>query len=430
MATSVISLPTASSSENLHALAEVSDFGLTDMGYPGQGPWTYRILQDPSLTEELCRRSGARTYLFGVDVVSLQPCPSHISQSQDRYVVEEWDLPDGKWIFNGVFDGHLNRHTVDFVVQMLPSDIKQALHAAIPSSAFICPSQVSHILHSAVRKIDNTITSHFLDLFPRDSTALDQLNDSDIQLAFKRDGRYNHNYDVAVRSLGGTTLVLSLTDSRGNLWVVNLGDCRAVLGLRQHGIWSGKQITSVHDPHNPGELSRVSLEHPDEVDAIKDGRVIGFLEPTRAIGDTWLKVPAIYASRVYSNLKQPWISSKKFKEYAKRILTPPYISNIPDIHHYVLDQPYFVLLASDGVLSTERYADMEAEEIVEHWVNITGRALDSRSSKISNPALCLLRDMIGGDDTHMASRNLTVEMEERWMDDTTILIQGVGCGRL
>lgn len=105
MALHTISLPAASSSENLQALTEVSDFGLTDMGYSGQGPWAYRILQDPSLTKELARMSSAKSYHNGVDLTSLQPCPSYITQSQDRYVVEEWDLPDGVWKFNGVFDG-------------------------------------------------------------------------------------------------------------------------------------------------------------------------------------------------------------------------------------------------------------------------------------------------------------------------------------
>ncbi|KAG5646310.1 hypothetical protein DXG03_003907 [Asterophora parasitica] len=105
MSFNTISLEAASSSENLQALAEVSDFGLTDMGFTGQGPWPHRILQEPALTQELRRKSEIQAFLFGVDVVSLQPCPAHVHRSQDRYVVEEWDLPDGKWIFNGVFDG-------------------------------------------------------------------------------------------------------------------------------------------------------------------------------------------------------------------------------------------------------------------------------------------------------------------------------------
>ena len=67
---------------------------------------------------------------------------------------------------------------------------------------------------------------------------------------------------------------------------------------------------------------------------------------------------------------------------------------------------------------------MDAREMVGRWVRIVGQALDLDRS--SNVALSLLRDVLGGDDTQVVSRNLTVEMEERWMDDTTILIQQVG----
>lgn len=242
MASNVISLPVASSSEHLQALAEVSNFGLTDMGYPGQGPWAYRILKEPSLMEELSRMSGAKTYGFGVDIVSLQPCPSHISQSQDRCVVEEWNLPGGKWIFNGVFDGqscvsifsshprlnnapigHLNHHTVDFVVGKLPNEIKEAIHTAISSKLFIHPSKISEILRSSIQRIDTSLITQFLDLLPRNPNALNRLEDSDIQQTFHRGEGDNLTYDIAVRSLGGTTLVLSLADPRGNLWVASLG---------------------------------------------------------------------------------------------------------------------------------------------------------------------------------------------------------------
>lgn len=105
MLSGIISLPVATASENSQALAEVSDFGLTDMGYTGEGPWTYRILHDPALKNELAQISRAKTYGC-VDIVTLQPCPPHVYLSQDRYVVEEWDLPGGTWRFNGVFDGN------------------------------------------------------------------------------------------------------------------------------------------------------------------------------------------------------------------------------------------------------------------------------------------------------------------------------------
>jgi pyruvate dehydrogenase phosphatase len=105
MVSNVVFLPLASSSEHLEALTEVSHFGVTDMGFSGQGSWTYRILEDPSLAEELEQKANARSCSL-VDLVSFQPCPSHVSLSQDRSITEEWDLPDGPWVFNGVLDGN------------------------------------------------------------------------------------------------------------------------------------------------------------------------------------------------------------------------------------------------------------------------------------------------------------------------------------
>jgi pyruvate dehydrogenase phosphatase len=150
-----------------------------------------------------------------------------------------------------------------------------------------------------------------------------------------------------------------------------------------------------------------------------------YLKRLTAIGDVWLKLPGVYASRIYPNLRQKWIVPAKFKEYSTRILTPPYISNIPDVYHHVLpDSPCFILLASDGLMSASQYSDMDPRETAGRWIQIAGQALDLDRS--SNGALSLLRDVLGGDDTQMVSRNLTVEMDERWMDDTTILIQRIG----
>lgn len=152
------------------------------------------------------------------------------------------------------------------------------------------------------------------------------------------------------------------------------------------------------------------------------------INPIQALGDTWLKVPASYISRVYKKVKQPWISPNQFEDYALRILTPPYISNIPDVHHLTPQVPYFLLLGSDGLLSTERYNEMNATQVLEHWANILGSAIDSKTETNVNAAVRLLRDILGGDDVDMVSRNLTVEMDERWVDDITILIQTVRIG--
>ena len=100
----VVRLSPASPTADLRALQEVSDFASTDMGWGGGDRWTYRILSEEQITQELHRVSHHGT-CGNIDYVTFQPCTSYEARSQDRFVVQHWDLPDGRWTFSGVFDG-------------------------------------------------------------------------------------------------------------------------------------------------------------------------------------------------------------------------------------------------------------------------------------------------------------------------------------
>lgn len=150
-----------------------------------------------------------------------------------------------------------------------------------------------------------------------------------------------------------------------------------------------------------------------------------------AVGDAWLKLPAIYAELVFKHHDADWLSAETMESHVPRILTPPYLSNMPDVYHIELsargDSPRqrALILCSDGL--TDLYDGYSHQEMAYEWIEVVGRELGSPSgSKNSgqmNLALSLLREAIGGGDSQLVSRNLTVEMEERWMDDTTILVQ-------
>ncbi|KAJ7497155.1 phosphatase 2C-like domain-containing protein [Mycena latifolia] len=417
----IVSLPAASSSEHLLALAEVSHFGTTDMGHPGEGPWTFRMLPEPFLTAELNRLACPRS-TRKVDSLTFQPCSPHIYQNQDRFVVEEWNFPGGTWQFNSIFDGHVNHYTVDFVAQTLPKNLKHSLGAALRDSGSrqITPDRVSQILRDSVMKLDDEISSSFLDIFPRDLRRLGRMSDRDVQNIFQRDST-GRSRNAAARCLGGTTMVLSLTDpNEKNVWIANLG----VLGLRHRGgAWTGTLINHLHTGQDHKEVQRIRAEHPREPDCVKNGRVLSFLEPTRAIGDIWLKIPSMYTSRVFSNFDQEWISQGTLKQCASRILTPPYVSTSPDVYHRDLpNRPWFLILCSDGLPSTETYDGMDTSTMTRMWTEFVGQILDSQSPT-TNTALSLLRTAIGGQDEAAVSRSLTVEMDERYIDDVSISIQ-------
>lgn len=83
-------------------------------------------------------------------------------------------------------------------------------------------------------------------------------------------------------------------------------------------------------------------------------------------------------------------------------------------------------MCSDGLLDLywDQSEPLALDQLPEVWLY----ALDNRNRSLdtyNNLALALLRHALGGGDTEKVSRNLTVEMAFRWMDDTTILIQRI-----
>lgn len=85
------------------------------------------------------------------------------------------------------------------------------------------------------------------------------------------------------------------------------------------------------------------------------------------------------------------------------------------------------MTCSDGVLDLAKPDPVRlSQSLIDHWANVVGctlRAREHGDTSESNLALALLRDCIGGDDVSLVSRNMTVEMEERWMDDITVIVQ-------
>jgi len=169
-------------------------------------------------------------------------------------------------------------------------------------------------------------------------------------------------------------------------------------------------------PHNgetPSEVLRIRNQHPGELECLVDNRIVGFLGPklTRipALGDTWLKLPPVFSQRVIARVK-----------------SPPYVSCVPDVHHIPLPKrspgqkrDLFLILCSDGLV--DLYDGLTRADMIQRWVTVVGRSIENRTR--GNLALSLLRDGLGGDDIRLVSQKLTVEMEEKWMDDVTMVVQ-------
>lgn len=157
---------------------------------------------------------------------------------------------------------------------------------------------------------------------------------------------------------------------------VTAGDCRAVLGQYvnnpgegrvQHPLadegallgpatkspvssraanWRAVDLSLDHNAREPREQDRLAQAHPDESGVVRENHpgvwyVRGRLQPTRALGDLYLK---------YGELNgKP--RSREWGRYLAPPHTPPYITATPETRVHTIDpkQDAFVILACDGV---------------------------------------------------------------------------------
>lgn len=144
-----------------------------------------------------------------------------------------------------------------------------------------------------------------------------------------------------------------------------------------------------------------------------------------------MKLPPKYSSKIFSRLTE-WCSME-LDEFLSRNISPPYISNIPDVIHHRLrrskEDPLVdvaIVSFSDGLpdlfeTDDEQYMLSRIADVVGDYFS---RSATKGRNSHQNLALKILRDAIG-EDLHRASRTLTVEMEEKWCDDTTVLVQSL-----
>lgn len=158
-----------------------------------------------------------------------------------------------------------------------------------------------------------------------------------------------------------------------------------------------------------------------------------------AFGDVEFKLPAAYTNHVFLRATPGFRVHSSVEAFTKRNLTPPYLSAIPDVVHVGLGSgsdssgtPRFVILMSDGAIDeglVHARGETEAQSF-QKWVELVGSRLDakdvkpegSRENLEDNLALAVLREVYGGTNEERLSAYLTLDMEERWIDDTSIQV--------
>jgi pyruvate dehydrogenase phosphatase len=261
----------------------------------------------------------------------------------------------------------------------------------------------------------------------------------------------------------GSCALLAFYDSGTRLLRVAVtGDSRAVLGRRdQQGTWKATALSVDQYGTNLDEVKRIQEQHPGEKQVLKNKRLLGSLEPTRAFGDMFYKWP----DSTQQDIRSRYLNDGNLGKQLAPNVTPPYLTAEPVVTSIRIqpEKGDFVVIASDGLwdlLSNEEVVGLVGRWIAEQrgigkgnvshrwdgWFrqNVTRTAQDDPASQKRpqhtgacpicpderfvledrNAATHLLRNALGGKfhDGEMIRAMLTLQspLSRRYRDDLTI----------
>lgn len=275
------------------------------------------------------------------------PSNSPIEDDRAEEIVQVPILQDNNiktstdWMFFGVFDGHggwttsskLRDQLILYIVHEFGTIFKPAKEdnlRYVPNSATI-----DQAIKNGFLKLDHEIVNKNIERL---------LNDNSKAKAA----------ELLMPALSGSCALLSFYDTNSKMLKVAVtGDSRALLGSFRDNKWTVRQLSIDQTGANPTEVARIISEHPDEPNVIKNGRVLGTLEPSRAFGDCRYKLPASIQERIY----------KQFfgRRLPNNLNSPPYVTAEPVITTTKVspENNDFLVMASDGL-----YEMLSNEEIV------------------------------------------------------------------
>lgn len=180
--------------------------------------------------------------------------------------------------------------------------------------------------------------------------------------------------ELLAPALSGSCALLSFYDSKSKLLrVACTGDSRAVLGRRaESGNWVATPLSVDQTGSNKDEEARMRKLHPGEDHVIRNGRVLGGLEPTRAFGDATYK----WSRQVSERLKQSFFG----RTPSNHLRTPPYVTAEPVVTTTKIspEKGDFVVMATDGLW--EMLTNEEVVGLVGQWIEKQSSESKSGSS--------------------------------------------------
>ncbi|ERS95061.1 uncharacterized protein SPSK_01529 [Sporothrix schenckii 1099-18] len=256
------------------------------------------------------------------------------------------------WMFWGVFDGHSGWTTSAKLRQALINYVAHELnetYKAAPSEAGPPADAIEGAIKIGFTRLDDDIVNQ---------SAEKVLSQKSKTVAA----------ELLAPALSGSCALLSFYDSKSKLLrVACTGDSRAVLGRRSpSGKWTATPLSVDQTGSNPDEVARMRGLHPGEEHVIRNGRVLGGLEPTRAFGDASYK----WTRDVSDRLRNSFFG----RSQSPFMRTPPYVTAEPVVTTTKIEPENgdFIVMATDGLW--EMLTNEEAVGLVGKWIESQAKA--------------------------------------------------------
>ena len=257
--------------------------------------------------------------------------------------------PSSDWMFWGVFDGHsgwttsakLRQVLISFVARELNLTYKSAL--TDPALTYPTPEAVDTAIKRGFLRLDHEIVHESVE-------KVTKMNSKPAAA------------ELLAPALSGSCALLSFYDSNSELFrVACTGDSRAVLGRKgASGKWIATALSEDQTGGTPSEMARLRAEHPGEQNVVRNGRILGGLEPSRAFGDSFYK----WSQEVQLRMKKSFFG----RSPSPLLKSPPYVTAEPVVTTTKMhpEQGDFVVLATDGLW--EMLTNEEVVGLVGQWL--------------------------------------------------------------
>ncbi|CAN6674809.1 [Pyruvate dehydrogenase [acetyl-transferring]]-phosphatase 1, mitochondrial [Trichomonascus vanleenenianus] len=258
------------------------------------------------------------------------------------------------WMFWGVYDGHSGWTTSTKLRESLITYVLNELDKVYKRSS---PNS-SYRLVPSPETIDQAIQQGFLSLD-------DEIVNKSIDKLLRGNSTKAGATELIAPALSGSCALLAFYDSNSrDMRVAVAGDSRAVLGSRdENGNWTARALSTDQTGSNEDEAARVRAEHPgEEATAIRHGRVLGSLEPTRSFGDARYK----WTRDIQNRVSQAFFGRRTPQE----LKTPPYVTAKPVVTTTKVspEKGDFMVIGSDGLF--ELLSNEEVVNLVAQWMRV------------------------------------------------------------